>query len=270
MEQSADTDQLFAAMVEAQGRIRDAGKDRANTQLKNRYATLEAVLEEVRPVFNAVGLAVCQSPGRVVDGMVHLTTQVIHRSGQFIRSESSCPLVGYKGSGPDENRGINAAQSFGVVVAYLRRYALMAVAGIVGTDDDTDGDMSGRRPDDRRQDRDEPARQERRQEPPRDDRREEPRQEPRQEQQRPQERREVDASRTGGQTVDFRAILERFRAIDPGWTNEAIAEALGVRDVFHAAPERLIELGKLAAAGTAKPGKPTTNQGSKAARREAP
>ena len=101
--------------------------------------------------------------------------------------------------------------------------------------------------------------------------REERREEPRQEQQRPQERREVDASRTGGKTTTFSAILERFRAIDPGWTNEAIAEALGIRDVFQANPERLIELGKLAAAGTAKPGsKPTPNQGGKAARREAP
>ena len=267
MEQSADTDQLFAAMVEAQGRIRDAGKDRANPQLRNRYATLEAVLDEVRPVFNAVGLAVCQSPGRVVDGMVHLTTQVIHRSGQFIRSESSCPLVGYKGSGPDENKGINAAQSFGVVVTYLRRYALMAVAGIVGTDDDTDGDMSGRRPDDRRQDRDEPACQERRQEPPRDDRREESRQE----QQRPQERREVDASRTGGQTFDFNGAAARFRELDAAWTNEAIADALGIRDLFHATREQLVTLYGLAKAGTAKPGsKPTPNQGGRSARREAP
>lgn len=261
MEQSPETDKLFAAMVEAQGRIRDAGKDRTNPQLRNKYATLESVLDEIRPVFTECGLAVYQSPGLVVDGIVHLTTQIVHRSGQFVRSESSCPLVGYKGSGSDENRGVNAAQAFGVVVTYLRRYALMAVAGIVGTDDDTDGDMSGRRPDDRRQDRDEPPRQERRQEPPRDER------EPRREEQR----REVDASRTGGQTTSFNAILERFRAIDPGWTNEAIAEALGIRDVFQAQPERLIELGRLAAAGTAKPGsKPTPNQGGRSARREAP
>ena len=254
--QSEQTDLLFAALVRAQSRIRDAGKDRANPQLRNRYATLESVLWAIREPFAEAGLAVVQVPGEVVDGLVTLTTQVIHESGQWLRATSSCPLVGYKGSGADENKGINAAQAFGVVVTYLRRYALMAAAGIVGTDDDTDGDVSGQRPGDARRgdDREEQRPQERREDPPR------------------QEPRRVDASRTGGQTVDFGAIAERFAALTPPWTKEDVAAALGIRDFFHADVSALRGLYAAAQAGAAQPGgKATTpNQGGQAARREAP
>ena len=252
--QSEQTDLLFAALVRAQSRIRDAGKDRANPQLRNRYATLESVLWAIREPFADAGLAVVQVPGEVVDGLVTLTTQVIHESGQFLRATSSCPLVGYKGSGADENKGINAAQAFGVVVTYLRRYALMAAAGIVGTDDDTDGDVSGQRPGDAR----------------RGDDREEQR--PQERQERPAEPRRVDASRTGGQTVDFGAIADRFAALTPPWTKEDVAAALGIRDFFHANVDALRGLYAAAQAGTAQPGgKATTpNQGGASARREAP
>ena len=252
--QSEQTDLLFAALVRAQSRIRDAGKDRANPQLRNRYATLESVLWAIREPFAEAGLAVVQVPGEVVDGLVTLTTQVIHESGQWLRARSSCPLVGYKGSGADENKGINAAQAFGIVVTYLRRYALMAAAGIVGTDDDTDGDVSGQRPGDAR----------------RGDDREEQR--PQERQERPAEPRRVDASRTGGQTVDFGAIADRFAALTPPWTKEDVAAALGIRDFFHAEVSALRGLYAAAQAGAAQPGgKATTpNQGGQAARREAP
>ena len=251
--QSESTDLLFAALVRAQSRIQNANKDRANPQLRNRYATLESVLWAIREPFAEAGLAVVQVPGEVVDGLVTLTTQVIHESGQFLRATSSCPLVGYKGSGADENKGINAAQAFGVVVTYLRRYTLMAAAGIVGTDDDTDGDLSGRRPDDRP----EPARQD----PPRQER-----------QERPAEPRRVDASKSGGTTVDFGAIADRFAALTPPWTKEDVAAALGIRDFFHADVSALRGLYAAAQAGAAQPGgKATTpNQGGASARREAP
>ena len=254
--QSEQTDLLFAALVRAQSRIQNAGKDRANPQLRNRYATLESVLWAIREPFAEAGLAVVQVPGEVVDGLVTLTTQVIHESGQFLRATSSCPLVGYKGSGADENKGINAAQAFGVVVTYLRRYTLMAAAGIVGTDDDTDGDVSGQRPGDARRgdDREEQRPQERREDPPR------------------QEPRRVDASKSGGTTVDFGAIAGKFAALTPPWTKDEIAEALGIRDFFHANVDALRGLYAAAQAGAAQPGgKATTpNQNNQTTHREAP
>ena len=254
--QSESTDLLFEALVRAQSRIQNANKDRANPQLRNRYATLESVLWAIREPFADAGLAVVQVPGEVVDGLVTLTTQVIHESGQWLRATSSCPLVGYRGSGADENKGINAAQAFGVVVTYLRRYALMAAAGIVGTDDDTDGDVSGQRPGDARRgdDREEQRPQERREDPPR------------------QEPRRVDASKSGGTTVDFGAIADRFAALTPPWTKEDVAAALGIRDFFYADVSALRGLYAAAQAGAAQPGgKATTpNQGGASARREAP
>lgn len=241
--QSEATDLLFAAMVRAQCEIKNAGLDRTNPQLRNDYATLKSVLDTVLKAFNANGLAIYQSPGVIEDKIVHLTTMIVHESGQFIRSQGAAPLVGYKGSGPDENKGLNVAQAFGIVVTYLRRYALLSVAGIVGADDDTDADMSGQRPPDTRRGSDR-----------RDDRQDEPRRE----EPREQQRREVDASKTGGKTTNFGALFDRLRQIDAGWTNEAIAEALGLRDAFQATEAQIIALGKAAAAGSAKPGMQTT------------
>lgn len=131
MEQSADTGALFAALAVAQGEISDARKDRANPHLRNRYATLEAVLDEIRPVWSRHGLALLQTPS-LTAGEVSVTTQVCHASGQWVRSVASCPM--------GEPKGVTQAQALGIVITYLRRYSAMSVAGIVGTDDDTDGE----------------------------------------------------------------------------------------------------------------------------------
>lgn len=131
MDQSQDTGALFAALAVAQGEISDARKDRANPHLKVKYATLESVLDELRPVWSRHGLAIVQAPS-LTDGIVSVDTQVCHASGQWLRSRASCPL--------GEQRGVTQAQAVGIVISYLRRYSAMAIAGIVGIDDDTDGE----------------------------------------------------------------------------------------------------------------------------------
>lgn len=220
-------DQLGAALVRAQRAVRDAGKDRANPSLRNQYATLASVLSEVRPAFHDSGISVIQAPGPIVDGRAVLTTTLLHESGQSISFESSCPMVGYKGSGADENKGINAAQAYGVVITYLRRYALMAVAAITAVDDDTDGDVKPRR--DERRD-------------------EEPRREPAREE--PPEERPLDAA----------AFLRAMQAVDPAWTAEAICAIAKVPSLDALPRARADAAYAKAKSGEIRPPKPTTTQ----------
>ena len=117
---------LAGALSKAQSEIKDAIKD---TKAYNyNYATLSGVLHIVRPIFSAHGLSVSQHPtGETLDSF-SLTTILMHESGEFLESTCSMPV--------QQSKGMSHAQSCGVVITYLRRYALSAVAGITQIDND--------------------------------------------------------------------------------------------------------------------------------------
>ena len=124
-EQSAEIAALATAMSAAQGEIENATKDSKNDHFRNRYASLAAVLEEIRPVFSKHGLVLTQDA--VYEGeMVGVMTTVAHKSGQWKRSVLLCKPVK---AGPQE---------IGSVLTYFRRYAAAAVAGISQEDDDAE------------------------------------------------------------------------------------------------------------------------------------
>lgn len=125
MEMSAEVNELFAAMAKAQAVVRDAAKDGKSN--RNKYATLESVLVSVREAFGPHGLAVVQMPQDVEGGVV-VETMVVHSSGQWMRSSIA---VGVKA-----DKGMSTVQTMGSAITYLRRYTLMALAGIAPEDDD--------------------------------------------------------------------------------------------------------------------------------------
>jgi hypothetical protein len=83
-----------------------------------RYAPLDAIMEKLRPLFQANGLGLIQA----VDSEV-LTTRLIHTSGEWIQSETHL------------NTDHANMQGFGGEVTYKRRYALSALLGIVADED---------------------------------------------------------------------------------------------------------------------------------------
>lgn len=123
MQTSETVAKLFAAMHKAQHEVGAAVKDSKNPHFKNTYASLNAHLHAVIPVYNAHGLAVIQAPG-FRDGLCTLTTRVAHTSGEWLEFEAAAPLQR------------NDPQGVGSAITYLRRYSLGAVAGIGAEDDD--------------------------------------------------------------------------------------------------------------------------------------
>lgn len=129
--------QLIEALHKVQGQISGVKRDSTNPHFKNRYASLEAVVDALRPVLQANDLIVTQAPGRFTElGCIEITTTISHISGQSMSSVFEIPL-----SKKD-------SQGAGSAITYGCRYSLMALFLLPPQDDDAEGsiDRSETRP----------------------------------------------------------------------------------------------------------------------------
>lgn len=126
MIQSSDSiKELAPALNAAYGELENVDKDGNNPAFKSRYATLAAIINEVRPILAKHGFAVLQSPGYAEDKkLVIVETLLIHKSGEWMKSVIAVPVTKAD------------AQGVGSAITYARRYSLAAVLGISQEDDD--------------------------------------------------------------------------------------------------------------------------------------
>jgi hypothetical protein len=129
---SEQINEIAAAIAKAQAELENVERGGTNPYFHSRYAQLGAVLDEVRPKFAKQGVAILQHAVNGEGPYVGIVTRLAHSSGQWI--ESSLYVAPTRLD----------AQGVGSAISYLRRYALMAVAGI-GPDDD-DGEAAVGRP----------------------------------------------------------------------------------------------------------------------------
>lgn len=114
---------LAKAIALSQLHVENALKSSTNPHFKSKYADLAEILNTVRPVFSANGIAIVQTP-TFESGIASVETMLCHESGEFISSVCSSPV-----SKQD-------AQGIGSAITYLRRYSLAAMCGIAQEDDD--------------------------------------------------------------------------------------------------------------------------------------
>lgn len=112
---------LASRLAAAQCELRNPPMYGRNPHFGSKFATLASCIKAVRPVLARHGLAIVQCPG-TVDGGVSVTTSILFGS-ERLESTVSC-RCGVK------------PQDMGSAITYLRRYALCAMAGVVGDDDD--------------------------------------------------------------------------------------------------------------------------------------
>lgn len=124
MKTSESIGKIATAMLEAQKAITFAAKDATNPHFKNKYADLPAVVDAVKPALNDAGIAFLQSAGPSDDSKLHLTTRLVHTSGEWIEDTLVMPL-------PKQD-----PQGYGSAMTYARRYALAAITGLYQDDDD--------------------------------------------------------------------------------------------------------------------------------------
>ena len=128
MNQSESITKLAGALVKAQSEMPEILMDGINPHYRSKFSTLGAIINKVRPVFAANGLAILQLPAGF-NGEVGLTTRIVHTSGEWIEGE----LIMSVPAGP------NPGQEVGKLVTYLRRYGLAAAAGVY-SEEDTDNE----------------------------------------------------------------------------------------------------------------------------------
>ena len=124
MRKSESIKNLAVALSKFQNEVKNPKNTADNPFYDSKYAPLQDVLNEVRPLLSKHGLSVIQSPSG--DGQsVSITTLLLHESGEWIEFE---PLV--------LKAEKITPQGAGSAITYGRRYALSAVLGISSEDDD--------------------------------------------------------------------------------------------------------------------------------------
>lgn len=122
-------EKLFTALVKAQTEMANPVKDSLNPHLRNKYASLAAVLDACRLPLANNGVVVYQSASIAPDMPNHVivTSMLVHgESGESISDSLPIPLQK------------NDAQGIGSAITYGRRYMLLAQLGLAPDDEDDD------------------------------------------------------------------------------------------------------------------------------------
>lgn len=139
MKQSTNISSIAPALIAAQGEIRTIAKDSVNPHFKNKYASLDTIVEAVRPILFKHGLSVMQgavTPESDSDARVtafSVETMLVHKSGEWISNAVVIPLAKMD------------PQGAGGALTYGRRYGLSALLSLA-TDEDDDAHQASQRP----------------------------------------------------------------------------------------------------------------------------
>lgn len=130
MNHSESLASIAPALVKAQAEMKAVAFDATNPFLKNKYASLGAVIETARPVLAKHGLCVSQLVTTAERDRIGVETIILHTSGEWI-GQTAEMLIG-------DEKGKSLAQVAGSIISYLRRYSLSAALNMYA-DEDADG-----------------------------------------------------------------------------------------------------------------------------------
>lgn len=159
MNKSDDIKELAIALCLAQSEFENAKKTSKNPFFNSNYASLEEVLNTVKPILNSHSISILQFPS-FSGKEVYVQTVLLHTSGQWISGDAGTPVVKIPTEKqvrdlyapiPEHNTGYPMmealctadAQVVGKAISYLRRYSLLSICGIAQEDDDGEG-LAGR------------------------------------------------------------------------------------------------------------------------------
>jgi len=101
-------------------------KDKTNPHFKNSYVDINNILDEIKPVFDELGIGFFQSMV-LINSQQALKTVIFDIEDESSAVESESVLVA---------KDLNDPQKLGSSVTYFRRYHLVSLLGLSVTDDD--------------------------------------------------------------------------------------------------------------------------------------
>mgnify|MGYP002633886319 CR=1 FL=1 len=125
MKTSESIKEIATALKNFQAVAKNAFKEKSGYNYK--YAPIDVILKENRPLMATYGLSHIQSQS-FIDGIVEITTRLMHESGEWIETSAQSPFA--------QMKGMNDYQSIGSGITYLRRYSLSAALGIAADEDE--------------------------------------------------------------------------------------------------------------------------------------
>jgi hypothetical protein len=132
-----------AAMAVAQSEMMPVIRTAQNRHLGNKYAKLEDIDREMRPIYTRHGFSVrFGSAPAPREGDMRITCTVAHADGYSEENHLDAPssVLGSQGG----RMAVTPVQAVGSTVTYLRRYLLTMVFNLVLEDDDDDGEDTRR------------------------------------------------------------------------------------------------------------------------------
>jgi len=151
METSQNVEMLAEALAKAQAELAPVPFDSNNPFYHSRYASLSAVIAEVRKVLPKHGLSIVQTPTSHMEfGIFYagVETMLIHDSGQWIKGSVAVPVVAtelievftrrFNKDGDAYYASPNILQEAGKIITYLRRYGIVSIL-MLSAEEDLDG-----------------------------------------------------------------------------------------------------------------------------------
>lgn len=125
------------AMSKAQTDMRPVVRDASNEQTRSRYARLETIDRQIRPVYTNCGFSLSFGTDDCpLEGHIRITCDVSHTGGHSKRYKADMPLDmnGMKG-----NQNKTATHAHGSTMSYGRRYLTLMIFNVAMAQEDDDG-----------------------------------------------------------------------------------------------------------------------------------
>lgn len=135
MLQSESIAELLAALAEVQSELPTMPK--SSQAYGYKYTDLDTITQTIKPILGKHGIGYIQSVGGLAETALTLTTRIFSKKGEYIEDTAALPTI--------TNTKNNAAQTLGMSITYMRRYALCAMLGIT-SDEDVDANINGTTP----------------------------------------------------------------------------------------------------------------------------
>jgi hypothetical protein len=132
MKQSESIAELWAALAEVQSELPTMPK--SSQAYGYKYTDLDTITQTIKPILSKHGIGYMQSVGGLAENALTLTTRIFNKKGEYIEDTAALPTI--------TSTKNNAAQTLGMSITYMRRYALCAMLGIT-SDEDVDANTNG-------------------------------------------------------------------------------------------------------------------------------